>query len=52
MTFALPVHGWSAPWAEPPVVVGRLRPDIPVVRSDGYPHWWTGWRNRLEQYGH
>jgi hypothetical protein len=51
VTFALSVHGWSVPWAELPAVVGRLRPDIPVVRSDEYPHWWTGWRNRLEQYG-
>ena len=51
VTFALPVHGWSVPWAELPAVVGRLRPDIPVVRSDESPHWWTGWRNRLEQYG-
>jgi hypothetical protein len=51
VTFALRVHGWSAPWAELPTVVSRLRPDIPVVRSDEDPHWWTGWRNRLEQYG-
>jgi hypothetical protein len=51
VTFALPVHGWSVPWAELPAVVGRLRPNIPVVRSGDYPHWWTGWRNRLEQYG-
>jgi hypothetical protein len=50
VTFALSVHGWSVPWAELPTVVGRLRPDIPVVRSSDYPHWWTGWRNRLEQY--
>lgn len=51
VTFALDVHGWSVPWAELPALVGRLRPDIPVMHSGEYPHFWTGWRNRLEHYG-